>query len=125
MLILASADVIKAKNSYTKGGDNVHFESINLQRITKLSRSLKNGSWRPGVVRRLMIPKKKVGEYRSLRIISPYDKIVASAIKITLSAIFEKHDGLGMLPKCRYFSDSSHGFRPNRNCHSALNVIPA
>ena len=51
-----------------------------------------------------------------------YDRIVASAIKIVLNAIFEKQNGLDKLPKERYFHTFSHGFRPNRGCHSALDV---
>ena len=48
---------------------------------------------------------------------------MASAIKIVLNAVFEKHKGLDKLPKERYFHTFSHGFRPNRGCHSALDVI--
>jgi retron-type reverse transcriptase len=121
-LILAYADVLKAKGANTDGGDRTSLDGMNLQIITDLSRSLLDGSWRPGVARRVLIPKKVPGEYRSLTVLSPNDKIVASAMKIVLNVIFEKHAGLSMLPKQRYFNDFSHGFRPNRGCHSALDV---
>jgi retron-type reverse transcriptase len=122
ILIFAYADVLKAKGANTEGGDNTNLDGINLQRITELSQSLMNESWKPRIARRIMIPKKKKGEFRPLTILSPLDKIVASAMKIVLNVIFEKHKRLDTLPKNRYFHNSSHGFRPNRGCHSALDV---
>lgn len=122
-LIFAYADVLKAKRANTDGGDKSSLDGMNLQRIKDLSRSLLDGSWHPGVARRLLIPKKVPGEYRPLTVLPPNDKIVASAMKIVFNVIFEKHAGLSMLPKQRYFNDFSHGLRPNRGCHSALDVI--
>jgi retron-type reverse transcriptase len=121
-LIFAYADVIKAKGANTKGGDEDSLDGINLQRIIKNSKALLNGSWKPGKAKRVLVSKKKAGEFRPLTILSPNDKIVANAIKIVLNLIFEQHEGLDMLPKARYFHNSSHGFRPNRGCHSALSV---
>ena len=69
-----------------------------------------------------MVLKKKKGEFRPLTILAPMDKIVASAMKIVLNVIFEKHKSLDTLHKNRYFHNSSHGFRPNKGCHSALDV---
>lgn len=45
-------------------------------------------SWKPKNARRIMIPKKKKGEFRPLTILTPLDKIVASAMKIVLNVIF-------------------------------------
>jgi retron-type reverse transcriptase len=123
ILIFAYADVLKAKGANTQGGDKATLDGINLKRITEISQALMNGSWSPGVGRRVLIPKKKAGENRPLTVLPPMDKIVASAIKIVLNVIFEKHESLDMLPKHRYFHNFSHGFRPNRGCHSALDVI--
>lgn len=67
-----------------------------------------------------MIPKKVPGKFRPLTVLSPYDKVVATAANIVLNTIFEKTKGLDMLPEHRYFHNSSHGFRPRRGCHSAL-----
>jgi len=57
------------------------------------------------------IPKAS-GELRPLTIASPRDKIVQQAIKMILEAIFEP-----------LFVDNSHGFRPNRSCHTALKDV--
>lgn len=123
ILIFACADVLKAKGADTHGGDKTTLDVINLEKIEKLSQALLDGSWRPGVARRVLIPKKKPGEFCPLTVLSPMDKVVASAMKIVLNAIFEKHERLNMLPECRYFSSFSHGFRPNRGCHSAVDVF--
>lgn len=57
-----------------------------------------------------------------MTVLSPKDKIVASAMKIVFNVIFEKQRDLNMLPKHRYFHNFSHGFRPNRGCHTAIDV---
>ena len=44
-------------------------------------------------------------------------------MKIVFNIIFERPKNLDMLPKQQYFHDSSHGSRPNRGCHSALDII--
>ena len=47
-----------------------------------------------------------------ITIASPRDEIVQEAIRIILNAIYEPT-----------FLESSHGFRPNRGCHTALEAI--
>lgn len=122
MLIFAYADVLKATGANTPGGEKTTLDGINLEKINKISQALLDGSWKPGIARRVLIPKNKPGEYRPLTVLLPIDKIVASAIKIVLNTIFERPDSLYMLPKQRYFHDFNHGFRPNRGCHSALDI---
>lgn len=61
--------------------------------------------------RRVYIPKKD-GSKRPLSIGNPRDKIVQEVMRMTLEAIFEPR-----------FKDASHGFRPNRGCHTALRSI--
>jgi hypothetical protein len=58
---------------------------------------------------RIKIPK---GGTRPLTIAPIRDEIVQEGVRIILEAIFEPH-----------FADESHGFRPNRGCHSALKHI--
>ena len=123
VLVCAYADVVKAKGANTKGGDESTLDGINVEKILALSRAVKDGSWKPGSARRVMILKPNSNEERSLTMLSPYDKVVAFSMKIVLEAIFEKHEGLDLLPATRYFHGVSHGFRPNRGCHSALDVV--
>ena len=49
---------------------------------------------------------------RPLGIPSFDDKLIQEMIRMILQAIYEG-----------YFEKSSHGFRPNKSCHTALNAI--
>ena len=101
--------IIKSNPGYmTPGVDNVTLDEIDLKFFENLGREIGSGSFKFKPARRIDITKPKGGT-RSLSIASPRDKIVQSAIKIILEAIFEPH-----------FSDYSHGFRPGRGTHTAI-----
>jgi group II intron reverse transcriptase/maturase len=70
--------------------------------------SLLDGSYRPGMIRRVWIPKSGGGE-RGLGIPNVVDRIVQQAMHNVLAPHYEKD-----------FHWSSHGFRPGCSCHSAL-----
>lgn len=59
----------------------------------------------------MYIPKPS-GKKRPLGIAGPRDKIIQQSLKLILEHILEPH-----------FSEFSHGFRPNRSCHTALREI--
>jgi retron-type reverse transcriptase len=59
-----------------------------------------------------VIPKADGVSLRPLTIAPPRDKIVQEVMRMILEAIFEPT-----------FSEDSHGFRPNRGCHTALRKI--
>jgi len=66
--------------------------------------------FQPG--RRVQIPKASGDGTRPLTIASPRDKLVQEAMRMVLEAVYEPT-----------FADYSHGFRPARSCHSALNMV--
>lgn len=97
--------------SMTKGTDNKTVDGMSVERIKKIILTLKNESYQPQPARRTYIPKKN-GKMRPLGIPSFDDKLLQEVIKMILEAIYEGH-----------FEDTSHGFRPNKSCHTALDKI--
>lgn len=73
-----------------------------------LRAGLLSGSYRPGGIRRAMIPKADGGQ-RALGIPNVVDRVVMEAVRQVLEPRFEPT-----------FHPSSHGFRPGRSCHTAL-----
>lgn len=97
----------------TKGSDESTIDGMSLKRIEDLIELLKNESYQPQPSRRTYIPKKN-GKRRPLGIPSFNDKLIQEVLKMILEAIYEGH-----------FEPTSHGFRPNRSCHTALLKIQA
>ncbi|MBU1879520.1 MAG: reverse transcriptase/maturase family protein, partial [Chloroflexi bacterium] len=86
-------------------------DGMSLERIDRIIEALRAGTYRWRPVRRAYIPKKS-GKLRPLGVPSWEDKLLQEAVRIVLSAYYEPQ-----------FSDASHGFRPGRGCHTALQSI--
>lgn len=95
----------------TAGTDKKTAEGFTLEQIDNLIESLRNETYQPCPARRTYIPKKN-GKLRPLGIPAFNDKLVQQVVKMILEAIYEG-----------YFEWTSHGFRPNRSCHTALAQI--
>lgn len=87
-------------------------DGISHSRIYEIIASIKDDTFRPTPVKRVPIPKKDGGT-RPLGVPTGTDKLVQMAMKIILEHIYEEP----------VFMDTSHGFRPERSCHTALSQI--
>lgn len=76
--------------------------------LPKLHKALLDGSYRPGKIRRVWIPKPGGGR-RGLGIPNVVDRMVQQAVLQVLSPHYEPT-----------FHNSSHGFRPGRGTHTAI-----
>jgi len=100
-----------AANDGAPGVDRQSVDEVGLHLdavIDGLHQTLLNGTYQPGLVRRVWIPKSGGGQ-RGLGIPNVVDRIVQQAVHQVLSPHFEKT-----------FHDGSHGFRPGRSCHTAI-----
>ena len=109
MYLTAYQKIYVNKGNMTKGSDGKTIDGMSLERINMLIEQLKNESYQPNPSRRVYIKKKDGKKLRPLGIPSFDDKLVQEVIKMVLEAIYE----------CS-FENSSHGFRPNKSCHTAL-----
>lgn len=96
------------KGAATKGTDNDTADGFGKKYVDKLLEELANGTYTPKPVRREYICKQN-GKLRPLGIPSFRDKLLQEVIRRFLEAIYEPQ-----------FSNFSHGFRPERSCHTAL-----
>ena len=98
------------------GIDGVNKEAYgkNLQEnIEDLVERMKRMAYIPGPVRQVLIPKEgKPGATRPLGISNFEDKIIQRMTQKVLEAIYEP-----------IFLDCSHGFRPKRGCHTAIQEL--
>lgn len=90
----------------------VMFQANLEQNLLALMRDLKTrGVFQPLPLRRVHIPKGP-GQTRPLGIPAVRDRVAQEVLRLLLSPLFE-----------RLFHDDSYGFRPERNCHMAVEKI--
>jgi len=100
------------QGALTPGVDpNNTLDGFSLERMEQVIAKVMSGTYRFAPARRVYIPKPN-GKKRPLGIPNADDKLVQAAVKLVLERIYEP-----------VFSESSHGFRQGRSCHTALESI--
>lgn len=112
LYIAAYVKLYSNRGATTVGVDpSDHIDGMSLNRIRNIIRRLRENRWQWKPARRTYIPKKN-GKTRPLGIPSWSDKLVQEVMRMVLEAYYEP-----------IFLDESHGFRPHRSCHTALEHI--
>ena len=111
LYLLAYGRLYSNKGAMTPGPDGETVDGMSLGKIERIIDALRHERFRFKPVRRTYIPKKN-GKKRPLGLPSWSDKLVGEVIRLLLEAYYEPQ-----------FSDLSHGFRPNRGCHTALSEV--
>ena len=106
--LLAYQRIAPKPGNMTAGVDGKTIDGAGLKLIQDAIADLKASRYKPLPVRRVYIPKAN-GKQRPLGIPSFRDKLLGTVLKLILEAIYEPT-----------FSEASHGFRPERSCHTAL-----
>jgi RNA-directed DNA polymerase len=108
---LAQAFQKVASNRGAPGPDRQSIEAVREHQdemLAALAEAMLSGTYEPGNIRRVWIPKAGGGE-RGLGIPNVVDRVVAEAVRQVLEPLYEPT-----------FHSSSHGFRPERGCHTAI-----
>jgi group II intron reverse transcriptase/maturase len=108
LFLAAYGKIYSNQGALTPGPDNDTADGMSQERIRKLIEQLRFERFRFSPARRTCIPKKSGGK-RPLGIPNFTDKLVQQVLKMILEAYYEPR-----------FRESSHGFRPERGCHTAL-----
>jgi group II intron reverse transcriptase/maturase len=108
LFLLAYDRIGRNKGSLTPGTEDDTADGMSMEVIHRIIEKLRYERFRFRPSRRTQVPKKKGGT-RPLGIPNFREKLVQEALRLILEAYYEPR-----------FRDSSHGFRPERGCHTAL-----
>src|SRR5499425_645365 len=113
--ILAHAYALARANKGAPGVDGQTFDRIESaglgEWLTGIRQELRNKTYQPQAVRRVMIPKPGGGE-RPLGIPTIRDRVVQTAAKLLLEPIFEAD-----------FDPNAYGYRPKRSAQDAIQKV--
>lgn len=111
LFLMAYGRIYANHGAMTPGVDGITPDGMSLDAIWEVIGQLRAQRYRFAPVRRVLIPKKN-GTMRPLGLPTWTDKLVGEVVRLLLEAYYEPQ-----------FSPRSHGFRPGRGCHTALDEI--
>ena len=111
LYLTAYGKIYRNAGAMTHGVTSETPDGMSLEFLDALIEAMRYERFQILPVRRVFIPKKN-GEKRPLGIPEWPQKLVQEVVRMILNAYYEPQ-----------FSDHSHGFRPDRGCHTALREI--
>ena len=112
LYLRAYAKLYPNKGAMTPGSTTETVDAMTMAKIHGIIDDLRCERYRWTPVRRVYIPKKNKGKLRPLGLPCWSDKLLQEVIREILETYYD----------CQ-FSEHSHGFRPGRGCHTALNTV--
>jgi group II intron reverse transcriptase/maturase len=111
LYLKAYGNIYSNQGAMTPGASEETADGMSEEKIEQIIGAMRTERYRFSPARRTYILKKN-GKLRPLGMPTWSDKLVGEAVRLLLEAIYEPQ-----------FSDSSHGFRKFRGCHTALREI--
>ena len=108
----AYAKLYRNAGALTPGTTPETVDGMSLRKIQDIIAAVRCERYRWTPVRRVYIEKRGSMKQRPLGVPSWSDKLLQEVIRLILEAYYEPQ-----------FSDQSHGFRPDRGCHTALQRV--
>src|SRR6266699_1586581 len=109
--LLAYGNIYSNQGAMTPGVSEETADGMSEEKIEQNTGLMRQEKYRFSPARRVYIPKEN-GRLRPLGMPTWSDKLVGEVVRLLLEAFYEPQ-----------FSDSSHGFRKSRGCHTALREI--
>ncbi len=111
LYLLAYGNIYSNQGAMTPGVSEETADGMSEDKIDQIIEAMRHERYRFSPARRVYIPKKN-GKLRPLGMPTWSDKLVGEVVRLLLEAFYDPQ-----------FSDSSHGFRRLRGCHTALREI--
>ena len=111
LYLLAHGRIYANHGAMTPGVNQETADGMSMAKIETIVTAMRHERYRFAPVRRTYIPKRN-GKLRPLGLPTWSDKLVGEVVRLLLEAYYEPT-----------FSDHSHGFRPDRGCHTALREV--
>lgn len=113
LFLIAYGRIYRNAGAMTPGVSGETVDGTSQAKIEAIIGALRSESYRWSPVKRTYIDKKgRQGKKRPLGLPTWSDKLVAEVVRLLLDSYYDVQ-----------FSDRSHGFRPNRGCHTALRDV--
>ncbi|MCC6383472.1 MAG: hypothetical protein IT304_13275 [Dehalococcoidia bacterium] len=112
LYLAAYAKIYKNQGILTPGTEDDTADDMNMDRIQAIIEALRTERFQFRPSRRSQVPKKNGNGTRPLGLPNFTEKLVQEVLRMILEAYYEPR-----------FHSSSHGFRPDRGCHTALTYV--